>query len=67
MHILNYIIVALMDMKLHAQNQPYTSISFLDIKVLKTFLCMPDYTRLNLHNQFNRYEAACTKSTLYLL
>ena len=56
-----------MDMKLHAQNQPYTSISFLDIKVLKTFLCMPDYTRLNLHNQFNRYEAACTKSTLYLL
>ena len=35
--------VALIDMKLHAQNQLYTSISFWDIKVLKAFLRMPGH------------------------
>ena len=39
-------------MKLHAQNQLYTSISFWDIKTLKTYLGMPDHTHQNLHNQF---------------
>ena len=33
--------VALIDMKLHAQNQFYTSISFSGIKVLKASLGMP--------------------------
>ena len=39
-------------MKLHAQNQLYTSISFLDIKVFKASLGMPDHTHLNLYDQF---------------
>ena len=39
-------------MKLHAQNQLYTSISFWDIKDLKASLGMPDHIHLNLHNQF---------------
>ena len=43
--------VALIDMKLHAQNQLYISISFWDIKVLKASLCKPDHTHLNLHTQ----------------
>ena len=40
---LNNRFVALIDMRLHAQNQLYTSISFWDTKVLKlkTFLGMP--------------------------
>ena len=42
--------VALIDgMKLHAQNQLYTSINFWDIKVLKASLDMLDHTHLNLH------------------
>ena len=48
-------LVALIDMKLHAQNQLYISISFWVIKVLKASLvCLgiPDHTHLNLHNQF---------------
>ena len=36
-------IVALIDMKLHAQNQLYTSISFQDIKVLNDSLGMPGH------------------------
>ena len=36
--------VALIDMKLHAQYQLYTCISFWDIKVLKASLGMPDQT-----------------------
>ena len=59
-------------MKLHAQNQLYTSISFWDSKVLKASLGMhghvwPQSPKLTwtIYN-FNRYEAACTKSTLYL-
>ena len=39
-------------MKLHAQNQLYTSISFWDIKTLKTYLGMPDHAHLKLHHQF---------------
>ena len=39
-------------MKLHAQNQLYTSISFWDIKVFKASLGMPDHTHLNLYDQF---------------
>ena len=35
--------VALIDMKLHAQNKLYTSISFRDIKVLKASLGMPGH------------------------
>ena len=35
--------LALIDMKMHAQNQLYTSISFLDIKVLKASLGMPGH------------------------
>ena len=40
---LHYQFVALMDMKLHAQNQLYTSLGFYDIKVLKAFLGMPGH------------------------
>ena len=57
-------------MKLHAQNQLYTSMNFSDVKVLKGSLGMPGHTQLNLHDQFitlNRYEVAWTKSTLYLI
>ena len=46
---------ALINMKMHAQNQLYTSISFWDIKVLKASLVMPgipENTHLNLHNLF---------------
>ena len=43
---------ALIDMKLHAQNQLYTSFSFWNIKVLKASLGMPDHTHINLNNQF---------------
>ena len=39
-------------MKLHTQNQLYTSTSFSNIKVLKASLGMPYHTHLNLHNQF---------------
>ena len=39
-------------MKLHTQNQLYTSISFWDIRISKLSLGMPDHTHLNLHNQF---------------
>ena len=51
---LHHQFVVLIDMKLHAQNQLYASISFWDIKVLKTSLGMPgyDHTHLNLQNQF---------------
>ena len=35
--------VALIDMKLHAQNQLYNSISFCDIRVLKDSLGMPGH------------------------
>ena len=35
--------VALIDMKLHAQNQLYTSITFWDIKVLKASFGMPGH------------------------
>ena len=41
--------VALIDMKLHAQNQLYTFISFLDIEVLKASLGMPGHARPNPH------------------
>ena len=51
--------VALINMKFHAQNQLYTSISFWDFKALKSSLGIPgyawhgpDHTHLNLHNQF---------------
>ena len=64
--------VTLIDMKLHAQNQLYTSISFWDIKVSKVSLGMrwhawPHSPKLtwSIYN-FNRYEVACKKSTLYL-
>ena len=40
---LHYQFAALIDMKLHAQNQLYTSISFRDIKVLKASLGMPGH------------------------
>ena len=36
-------------MKLHAQNQLYTSIIFWDITVLKASLGMPDHTHLGLY------------------
>ena len=39
-------------MKLHAQNQLYTSISFLDLIVFITFLGMPDPTSVKLHHHF---------------
>ena len=39
-------------MKLHAQNQLYTSISFLDLIVFIIFLGMPDPTSVKLHHQF---------------
>ena len=48
----NYQFVSLIDMKLHAQNQLFTCISFWNIKVLQVSLGMPDHTHLNLHNQF---------------
>ena len=45
--------VALIDMKLHAQNQLFTSISFWDIKVLKACLgpCLA-HNHLHLHDHF---------------
>ena len=55
--------LALIDMKLHAQNQLYTFISHWDIKVLKDSLGMPGHTwphppKLTwLIYNFNRYEA----------
>ena len=65
--------VALIDMKLHAQNQLYISISFWDIKILKDSLSMPRHAwahppklKTSIYN-FNRYEVACTKATLHLL
>ena len=39
-------------MKLHAQNQLYTSIRFWDLKVLIASLGMPDSTHVKLHHQF---------------
>ena len=48
--------VALIDMKLHAKNQLYTSIIVLEILKFSKHLwaCqgMPDHTHLNLHNHF---------------
>ena len=44
--------VALKDMKLHVQNQLYTSFSFWDLKVLIASLGMPDHAHLKLHHQF---------------
>ena len=44
--------VALIAMKLHAQYQPYTSISFWDIKDLKASFGMPDHTHLNINDKF---------------
>ena len=44
--------VALIDMKLHAQNQLYNSFSFWDHKVLIAFLGMPHHTHLKSHHQF---------------
>ena len=41
--------VALIDMKLHAQNQLYTFISFLDIEVLKASLGMPGHAWPHTH------------------
>ena len=58
--------VALTDMKLHAKNELYTSISFWGIKVLKASLGMPGHAWPH-PTYFHRYEAACTKSTLYLI
>ena len=46
-------------MKLHAQNQLYTSFSFSDLKVSIASLGMSDPT------YFNRYAPPCKKSTLY--
>ena len=48
MHKINFIqvhdqFVALIDMKLHAQNQLYTFISFSDTEVLKDSLGMPGH------------------------
>ena len=60
---------ALIDIKLHSQNQLYTSISFWDI-VLKAYLGMLNHTQLNLHNQFITLidmELHAQKPTLYLL
>ena len=61
--------IALIYMKLHTQNQLYTPISFWDIKVLKAFLGMPRHAwpqppKLTL--SIYKYEAICTKLTLYL-
>ena len=39
-------------MKLHAQNQLYTSVISWYITVLKASLGMPDHTHLGLYNQF---------------
>ena len=39
-------------MKLHAQNQLYTSFSFRDLKVLIASQGMPDSTYVKLHHQF---------------
>ena len=41
-------------MKLHAQNQLYTSVSFRDLKVSPLWACldMPDHTYLKSHHQF---------------
>ena len=55
--------VALLDMKLHAQNQLYNSISFWDIKVLKSFLGIPGHAWPHPP----KLKAACTKSTLNLI
>ena len=44
--------VDLIDMKLRAQNQLYTSISFWDIKVLIDSLSMPDQAHLKSCHQF---------------
>ena len=47
--------ITLTDMKLHAQNQLYTSFSFLDLQVLIASLAcmsMPDHTHLISHHQF---------------
>ena len=64
--------VALIDMKLHAQNQLYNSFSFWDHKVLIAFLGMPGHASphppkiISSIFSFNRYVPACKKSTLYL-
>ena len=39
-------------MKLHAQNQLYTSFNFWDLKVLIASLSMPRPTHVKLHHQF---------------
>ena len=39
-------------MKLHVQNQLYTSFSFWDLNVLIASLGMPDHAHLKLHHQF---------------
>ena len=61
---------ALIDMKLQAKNQLYTSITVFEIskfsKTLWAELGIPDHTHLSIHN-LNKYEAACTKSTSHLL
>ena len=51
--------MTLIYMKLHAQNQLYTSFSFSDLKVSIASLGMSDPT------YFNRYAPPCKKSTLY--
>ena len=51
-HARHYQFVALIDMKLHAKNQLYNSISFWDIRVLQAFVGMPDHTHPKLHDQF---------------
>ena len=59
--------VTLIDMKLHAQNQYYTSFSFWDLKVLIASLDMPGYPWpcprkiTSSICSFNRYAPACKK------
>ena len=62
--------VALIDMKMKAQNQLYTSIGFWDIKVVKASSGMPGHTSSHPPKitqsicSFNRHEPACKKFNL---
>ena len=44
--------IALIDTKLHGQNQLYTSFSFWDVEVLIVSLGMPDHAHIKSHRQF---------------
>ena len=44
--------ITLIDMKLHEQNELYTSFSFWDLKVLIASLGMPENAQLKPHHQF---------------